>query len=891
MRSKRSLPSRFVQSFFFLLIIAMFSLASQAAAAAKPSGDGPPSPVSIHRESSDNPDSMAMRKDLAWALEQSGDLTGAEKVYRALVDSGKADEETRVRFGWLLNRQQRYEEAWFVIAPLPRPNPGANVLELQARTAFWSRRMAEAVPLYEALLVAKPGIPQLEQEYRAALQALEPPKASGRMETARTPGSLREPLTHPLNQDLRLARLHRKAGRLAQAADHYRKFLSGAKPSGEFWQARAEYAQVLMDSGHPEASYDEILPVADRLPRSPDVLLTAARASSQSGRPQQAVDYLERLSRLKPLSFEQRIWLAGQYRAAGQRETALTLYEKLLVNQTAPPMEILESIGDLRLDTGDSKGAMEAYGRICTQPEPRRYEDCPPHVILKIARAAAASHEDMTARGAYSAYCLLRPEESDASLEAARYLSSIGEAREALEHYENVASRRGSEGLRLELARACLAAEHFHCGERYAREALDHQEGDRREARLLLGQSLLSRGEAMQSMEEFQTLRRDHPTDPEVHAWLAQAAAALDCHRQAYEEFGRAMDLGAPDRADLSLLQGRSASRRMDYARAMSSYDAARKAGAESRLVDQGEAVVREATPVTLGGAFMAYGDSNDVHLEQGGVTGSFWVKKAAQLTLQVMRGRLDQHETSYDRTVGRLAWDHLFLSPALETHGFLGVEAFDGEGSTFTGQWGLKYTFLDSSQAGFALNRETFWSVQDLRDPRQYNRIIRLDLLPPDFILQGGSVFLDKVFLPSHAHWFVRAGGESYDGESERFFGYSHFQIPLKESDKFWLAVKPNVYFESFQDESPAYFSPSSHFSLGTLIHSIVRQPNWNFEAEVNPQMLMTEGNAGFGIMGAADLNVNLGPCWLGVGAFTFYDQPEEYWSWRVVATLSRRF
>jgi tetratricopeptide (TPR) repeat protein len=93
-----------------------------------------------------------IERKLAYALARSDREEQALNTYAELVAAGTADEETRIRYAWLLNEREEHELAWRVLQPLPRPHPDTEVLQLQARTAFWAGEMAEAGRLLTTLM-------------------------------------------------------------------------------------------------------------------------------------------------------------------------------------------------------------------------------------------------------------------------------------------------------------------------------------------------------------------------------------------------------------------------------------------------------------------------------------------------------------------------------------------------------------------------------------------------------------------------------------------------------------------------------------------------------------------------------------------------------------------
>lgn len=97
----------------------------------------------------------ALKRDLAYALAKAGRTAAAKAIYRELIEADAARQEDRIRFAWLLNQQGHYEEAWKVLEPLRRPSDDPAILALQARTAFWAGKMAQAGDLLKRLLEGK----------------------------------------------------------------------------------------------------------------------------------------------------------------------------------------------------------------------------------------------------------------------------------------------------------------------------------------------------------------------------------------------------------------------------------------------------------------------------------------------------------------------------------------------------------------------------------------------------------------------------------------------------------------------------------------------------------------------------------------------------------------
>src|SRR5215813_11525834 len=93
------------------------------------------------------PETVMLKKQLAYALEHSGKEREAAAVYRQLLAEGVADQEAIVRFTWLLTRQHRYRDALAVLQTIPMPHADNAILRFQADVAKW----AGALPLAERL--------------------------------------------------------------------------------------------------------------------------------------------------------------------------------------------------------------------------------------------------------------------------------------------------------------------------------------------------------------------------------------------------------------------------------------------------------------------------------------------------------------------------------------------------------------------------------------------------------------------------------------------------------------------------------------------------------------------------------------------------------------------
>ena len=117
-----------------------------------------------------SPETVLLKKQLAYALEHSGKEREAAAVYRQLLAAGAADQEAIVRYTWLLVRQRRYREALTVLQTLPMPHEDNAILRLQADVAKWAGAMPLAERLYRVLLHRRPADTAVRQEYALVLR-------------------------------------------------------------------------------------------------------------------------------------------------------------------------------------------------------------------------------------------------------------------------------------------------------------------------------------------------------------------------------------------------------------------------------------------------------------------------------------------------------------------------------------------------------------------------------------------------------------------------------------------------------------------------------------------------------------------------------------------------
>jgi hypothetical protein len=184
---------------------------------------------------------------------------------------------------------------------------------------------------------------------------------------------------------------------------------------------------------------------------------------------------------------------------------------------------------------------------------------------------------------------------------------------------------------------------------------------------------------------------------------------------------------------------------------------------------------------------------------------------------------------------------------------------------------------------------RESLLAGHEDLDPRLFNRIIDLKAVTPSFAINGGRVFVDQALRPAERdRLWLSGGAENYQDGNLRGYFYGHYQLPLVQKPGEWLVVRPNAFVEAFkQSDVPSYFSPSSHATIGLGAHTVVEKGPWRVEGEVNPQMLVTNGVAGYGGYALIDASVDLGPATVGISGFGFFDSHDNYWLGRAMARV----
>lgn len=889
------------------------------------------------------PDNEEVQRQWARILKEKGHLQPAETIYLRLISKNN-DREALVEYAWLLNSQGRYQEAWEWLSSHADPEKGnAGELELWARTALWagfpdraewflkqlwqerqqawdlwssladsyqsagrSRNAVEALKIF----AARPPGPNLDSRARIAgilqaqgkvhqalshyleLRRLEPDNPKWVWALAQiheSQGDLPVALDFYLaawklgmerstELFLRIARIYRWLGRPKEAVKWFQRSLEWFSSESPPPEIVVELARAQLESGDPAAALNTLATLPAGADSVPEALLTGARASSLMQDYQLAARFLERLRRRRVLNHQQKFWLAGLYRSSGRNAEAIELFRELALTTAPQKKASLEALGDLLLDSGDAASALQAYRELLDGKGSAELH-------LKRARAAARAGRTEEAAASYHSYMRQNPHDVPSQIESARFFASMRRFEEALAVVEKLPSNQLTPAVSMEIVRWYLATGRFEEAESKARKVAELLSSDL-QARLLLAQSLFLLDDTDSAADILETLHREHPDHPEVLRRLGEVAASRDRHFEAYHYYRKAIDQGAEFQDELWLRASRSARIRGDLSAASDGLVQALQLGASGEPAGKAAEAVHRALRAKVYFPATGWSDRNDLSLYQAGIGASYWLHRLGRLRFQFLRGELQQRETGFTRSSGRFSLEEVFLTPAFDFSLTAGVEDYARGGDLITGGVKGRYHFRDGSFAGGGFQRQTLLSEHDSREVRQFNRIIDLESLGPDFRIHRFFGFFDKV-VGTDRRWRVESGVDSYQDGNSRFHAYSHYQIPLSSREESWLAFRPSFYIESFERENPFYFSPDSHFSLGAGIHAIRKFQSWDLELEFNPQWIGTEGNTGVG--GQAVLN--LMGSWKGLewnaGGFLFYDDRNQYLLWNVAGTV----
>lgn len=849
------------------------------------------------------PQTARYRRALAYALQRTGRSAEAEAQYRALLESGTATPQSRVRYAYLLNEERRYQRAWAVLRVLDRPADEPSVHRLQANTAYWAGRYRDASSLLRAWVETHPAdstalhrlgrsreqVGDLEGAlgaYRRAVAASASPAA----------GLLR-----------RVARLYRQRAELDSAIRWYERCQAAEAPGAqERSRCTVELARVHLEAGAPQESLEALRPLVEQGAPAPDHLRLAARAATAANRPGRAARYLERLSRQEALSPEERRWLAGQLRASGRDQAALRQYEALLREGGRPPSPVLEATADLlRRVRGERAEALRRYRAALRRLRDTGADTSAAEVRLKVVRTAAEAGRDSTALAAYEAFAAANPRRADTlglPIDLARRSLAVGRteraadwARQAVRRDTAASSRSQAaekKPLYLSLARSYLAQERPDEALRWARRVPGFAAVDRGgavELRLLRAQILRQQGQLARAEEHFRALDTG-PTRAEALAGRARIAEARDELLRAFRLFGRALEAGAPRPARLWLSRGRVAHKRGDYRRARAAYRRAEALEEDLPGLAGRRSAVRAATRPSLSVPFSTFQDNNGLSVRRADASGALWVHSGAELTASIFRKEARQGAGVFDGWGTTLAADHLFPTPAYRLRGQLRYETYGGGRGVLGGRLAATRTLEGGAEAGVAVARESLPGIQDLPSlrGRQFNRIVDLRALSPTFTrteLRGRV----EVEGPGPRRLRVEPGAARYDDGNTQLFLYSHYQVPLTQRDDAWLALRPNLYVETFSAARAPYYTPRPGGSLGVTGHTIRRFSDWTLEVEVNPHLAWARREIGTGGHARLRARTQVGPLTISGVLFGLYEaRGREYALWRASGGIS---
>jgi len=606
------------------------------------------------------PDDVAIQERLAYALDRDAQTrpaqaslpaaagtaalsappqpedAAAEKEYRQALASGKASEETRIRYAWLLMRAKRYDQVLETLGDQIKADAREDVLELAADAAFLAGKYDRAIPLLTARAKKNPENPTIWRNLADAYDVLQQPsQAAAAMEkyVALAPNDE--------SAQLKLAGLLLRAKQTAQAERIYRQFLEKDPTNTQamtdlatLYESRHQFnaAIAVLSKGlgngrqaepglllrlarlygfakhYPEAiaTYNRLVAVPGITPAMRSAAeLGLAEAFLETNNAAQAQKHLRAL-RAWDAHDPKLLLLAARASMLAQdpANTAKAL-ENLSARRKLQPVEMEWLAGQYRLlgrkdkslalyEKALAAGALttvqglEALGDLRFDAGQYKgalsaYEQAAKagdsaKLALKLARAADKSGNKSLARSAYARFLSTNPDNPELLLEMARFAINTGNYAQALSLYDRVVAAKGSKGLLLELALANLAAQRFGTAEKWARQAVQAGEGGPK-ASLALVQALHLEGKTAEADKLLQKHRQEIMAQPDGRQWLGYVDVARNRQLQAYDLFTDLAKEKGPNEGKMWLWRGIAATRRGDYRSARESFDKAKQFG------------------------------------------------------------------------------------------------------------------------------------------------------------------------------------------------------------------------------------------------------------------------------------------------------------------------
>jgi hypothetical protein len=324
----------------------------------------------------------------------------------------------------------------------------------------------------------------------------------------------------------------------------------------------------------------------------------------------------------------------------------------------------------------------------------------------------------------------------------------------------------------------------------------------------------------------------------------------------------------------------------------------------DPKAIQAAQQSLEAETQPSVGLIFNALRDANDIQVVQGGVQVAFWPDPALPLRLQALWGDFSQDQgttagsNDFERTALHVFLDEYRIQPQAWISGRLSGEFFDDD-ELIGGQLGAHFQQENRSVWSLQAASESFWTIHDVLNPRQYPRVNDLELI--DQNARINRIWATADWVPvSEQQLRLQVGGADYQqDDNEQFFAYAHYQLPILDSEAGkWTILRPNIYFEHFADSTPAYYSPDSFVALGLAAHTIRKDQVNRLEFEINPVFLFENGDVTsdsetveMGLHLVLEYTRKFQHNWeIGAGGF-LYGETTDYWISRVTAQCSYKF